>query len=95
MAIFFLEKRDGGRVGGHWASRFIIQQEKLKIRLNHIYDFQRVTCEDPEFISAWFRLVNNIKAKYGIKDSDLSNFDKTGFIMGVIYSSSLVIIRVD
>ena len=65
------------------------------MRLNRVYNFQRVTCENPEFIGAWFRLVGNIRVKYGIEDNDLYNFDKTGFIMGVIYSSLLVIIRAD
>ena len=65
------------------------------MRLNCVYDFQKVTCENPEFIGAWFRLVGKIKAKYGIEDSDLYNFDETGFMMGVIYSSLLVITRAD
>ena len=65
------------------------------MRLNRVYNFQRITCENPEFIGAWFRLVGNIRAKYSIKDSDLYNFNKIGFIMGVIYSSLLVITRAD
>ena len=95
MANLLLEKRNGGRVRGHWANRFITRQEKLKTRLNRVYDFQRVTCENPEFIGAWFRLVGNIKAKYGIEDNDLYNFNEIGFIMGVIYSSLLIITRAD
>ena len=65
------------------------------MRLNRVYDFQRVTCEDPELIGAWFRLVSNMRAKYGIEDSDLYNFDETGFMMGVICSSLLVVIYAD
>ena len=65
------------------------------MRLNRVYNFQRATYEDPEFIGAWFRLVGNIRAKYGIKDNNLYNFDKTGFIIGVICSSLLVIICAD
>ena len=65
------------------------------MRLNRVYDFQRVTCEDPELISVWFRLVGNIRAKYSIEDSDLYNFNKIGFMMGVIYSSLLVITCAD
>jgi hypothetical protein len=51
-------------------------------------------CEDLELISAWFRLVNNIQTKYNIIDSDFYNFDKTGFIIGII-SLAIVITRVD
>ena len=61
------------------------------MRLNRIYDFQKVTCENPEFISVWFKLINNIRAKYGIENNDLYNFDKTGFIMGIIYNTLLFI----
>ena len=65
------------------------------MRLNRVYDFQRITCKDPEFIGAWFRLVDNIRAKYSIKNSDLYNFNETGFIMGIIHSSLLIITRAD
>ena len=95
MANLLLEKRDDGRVGGHWASRFIVRQEKLKTRLNRVYDFQRATYENPELIGVWFKLINNIRAKYNIEDNNLYNFDKTGFIIGVICSSLLIITRAD
>jgi hypothetical protein len=32
----------------------------------------------------WFRLVENIRAKYKVLDYDLYNFDETGFIIGMI-----------
>ena len=31
-----------------------------------MYDFQRAAYKNPEFIGAWFKLVGNIRAKYGI-----------------------------
>jgi RecB family endonuclease NucS len=64
------------------------------MRFNRVYDFQKALCEDPELISNWFRLVENIQAKYNIIDSDIYNFDKTGFIIGQI-ASRIVITRVD
>ena len=57
---------------------------------NHTYDFQRAICEDVELISAWFKLMHNMRAKYGILNYDFYNFDETGFIMGVIYASIVV-----
>ena len=60
------------------------------MRFNRTYDFQRALCEDSELISAWFKLVYNMRAKYGIYDSDFYNFDETGFIMGVICASMVV-----
>ena len=64
------------------------------MRFNCVYDFQRALCEDLELISAWFRLVENMRAKYGIIDSDFYNFDETGFMMGII-TPAIVVTRVD
>jgi hypothetical protein len=41
-------------------------------------------------IDAWFKLVEETKAKYGVHDDDIHNFDKTGFQMGVIGSIKVV-----
>jgi hypothetical protein len=42
-------------------------------------------------IGDWFRLVENTKAKYGILDDDTYNFNKSGFMMGVISTGAVVI----
>ena len=57
---------------------------------NHVYDFQRALCKDPELIGAWFQLVLNMCMKYGIQDCDFYNFDKTGFMMGIISPAMVV-----
>jgi hypothetical protein len=46
--------------------------------------------EDPEIIGAWFRLVEETTAKYGVEPLDMHNFDETGFQMGVALSSKVV-----
>jgi len=38
-----------------------------------------VKYKDPEVIRKWFRLIEAIKAKYGIIDEDTYNFNKSGF----------------
>lgn len=58
--------------------------------MTRAYDFQRALCEDPDQINAWFRLVANMRTKYGIQDYDFYNFDETGFIMGIICSGIIV-----
>ena len=73
--------------------RFIKRREELKTRFSRGYDFQRAFCEDPDVIGAWYRLVFNMRA-YGILDGDFSNFDETGFMMGVI-CASMVVTRAD
>jgi len=94
MANYILESQGGRRVGKLWAHRFVKRRPELKTRFNRVYDFQRALCEDPELIRAWFRLVENMRAKYGIQDCDFYNFDETGFMMGVI-CPGMVVTRAD
>jgi hypothetical protein len=91
---YILESRGERRVGKLWAYRFVQRRLELKTRFNRVYDFQRALCEDPELIGAWFRLVENMWAKYGVLDCDFYNFDETGFMMGVI-TPSIVVTRAD
>jgi hypothetical protein len=46
---------------------------------NRAKDRQRILQEDPEIISAWFKVVEDTKAKYGVYNNDVHNFDETGF----------------
>ena len=94
MANLLLKSRGQNPVGKLWAHRFVQRQPQLKTRFNRVYDFQRALCEDPELISAWFQLVENMRAKYGILDCDFYNFDETGFMIGVI-CASMVVTRAD
>ena len=94
MANFILESEGGKRVGSRWAQRFVQRRPELKTRFNRVYDFQRALCEDSELIGAWFRLVENMRAKYDVLDCDFYDFDETGFMMGVI-SPAIVVTRVD
>ncbi|KAJ6256127.1 hypothetical protein Dda_8962 [Drechslerella dactyloides] len=47
-------------------------------------------CGDPDLIQKWFQLIQAIKAKYGIADNDIYNFDETGFAMGIISTTTVV-----
>lgn len=90
MANLLRATRRADPVGKNWPYRFVRDQPMLRTRFSRVYDFQRALCEDPELIGKWFELVANMRAKYGIPDSDLYNFDETGFMMGVISSSMVV-----
>ncbi|MGK7310588.1 hypothetical protein ACSRA6_22835, partial [Salmonella enterica] len=48
-------------------------------------------CEDPKKIGEWFQLVKNMIAKYGIQPEDIYNFDETGFAMGIIATSKVLL----
>ena len=41
-------------------------------------------------IGAWFKLVEETKAKYGVYNDNVHNFNKTSFQMGVIRSMKVV-----
>jgi hypothetical protein len=90
MADKLRTTRGASRVGPRWASNFVKRHQELRTRFTRKYDYQRAKCEDPTIIQGWFNLVQNIKAKYGILDDDIWNFDETGFMMGQI-SSVLVV----
>jgi hypothetical protein len=77
-------------VGKCWAERFVTRSAKLKMAFNRAKDRQRILQEDPEIIGAWFKLVEETKAKYGVHDDDVHNFDETGFQIGVIGTMKVV-----
>lgn len=71
-------------VGIHWPCNFVNQTDSLVMHFNRAYNRQRVLCKDPKVISSWFELVEETKAKYGIIDDDIFNFNEAGFMMGII-----------
>ena len=90
MANQLLRERDAPPVGKLWAHRFVQRQPELRTRYARKYDYQRAQCEDPRLINEWFSLIQNVKAKYGILDDDIYNFDETGFMMGMIFPGMVV-----
>ena len=90
MANLLLWKRGARHVGKNWPDRFVARRREIKTRFNRVYDHQRGLCEDPAIIEPWFRLVANMRAKYGILDCDFYNFDETGFMMGMIRPGMVV-----
>ncbi|KAB2111509.1 hypothetical protein AG0111_0g2299 [Alternaria gaisen] len=50
----------------------------------------RALCKDPVLIRGWFEFVEQTKAKYGICDKDVYNFDEAGFVMGKIKTQLVV-----
>ncbi|RKK06651.1 hypothetical protein BFJ68_g16465 [Fusarium oxysporum] len=90
MANRLLADRDAPSVGKRWASNFVKRHKELKTRYFRKYDYQRAKCEDPTVIRNWFRLVENIIAKYGIRLDDIYNFNETGFMIGMIASGMVV-----
>lgn len=90
MANRLLADRKASPVGVNWASKFVKRRKELSTRFTRRYDYQRAKCEDPTVLNAWFELVRDTIAKYGINDGDIYNFDETGFMMGLISSAVVV-----
>ena len=84
MADKLLAARGAGQVRQKWPANFVKRTDSLTTRFNRAYDRQRALCEDPVLIKSWFELVEQTKAKYGICDEDVYNFDEAGFMMGKI-----------
>ena len=77
MADKLLDAQGRKLVGKQWPKRFVTRSDKLKITFNWAKDRQRILQEDPEVIGAWFKLVEETKAKYSVHDDDVHNFDET------------------
>jgi hypothetical protein len=90
MANRLLSERSTERVGKLWAHNFVKRYSELVTRFNRKYDYQRAKCEDATLIQGWFTLLSNIIAKYGVVESDIYNFDETGFMMGIISTATVV-----
>ena len=90
MADKLLAARGAGQVGQKWPANFVRRTDSLKTCFNRAYDRQRALCEDTVLIRSWFELVEQTKAKYGICDEDVYNFDEAGFMMGKITTQLVV-----
>ena len=53
-------------VGKNQAERFVTYIDELKMAFNQVKDRQRIQQENPKVINAQFKLVKEIKAKYGV-----------------------------
>ena len=69
-------------VGSKWAYNFIKRTLPLRTRTTRSLNYRRAMSEDPKLIREWFNVISNTRAKYGICDEDIYNFDETGFQIG-------------
>ncbi|KFY27544.1 hypothetical protein V491_00863 [Pseudogymnoascus sp. VKM F-3775] len=90
MANLLLANCSAGKVGKNWTSTFVKRHQEVKTKYSRKYDYQRALYENPALIRSWFTLVQNTIAKYGIMQEDINNFDKTGFLIGVIAPGMVV-----
>jgi Tc5 transposase DNA-binding domain len=90
FADLLLAERDAPPVGKNWTSNFIQRRTEIKTKFSRKYNYKRAQCKDPIIIQGWFRLVQNIIAKWGILEMDIFNFDKARFLIGIIATAKVV-----
>ena len=73
------------------AGMFVKRHSAPTVKFNRKYDYKRAFCEDLKVTQGWFRLVEDTKAKYGILDEDIYNFNESSFMMGIISTGAIVI----
>jgi hypothetical protein len=89
MANLLLAECHRDPVGQNWAVNLVKRRPVLKVKFNQKYDYKRAPCNTPGVIRGWFQLVENTKAKYSIQDEDTYNFDKSGYMMGIILTRAV------
>ena len=86
MANDLLAGRSEGPVGKHWVQRFKTRVKEIRLQSSRPYNCQQALNEDACVKTCWFELVKKTMEKYCILDEDIRNFDKSGFMLGVIKS---------
>lgn len=67
-------------VGGRWVDRFLQRHEdKLGMHWSKPLDVLRAEAMNPEAVSHWFQLVEELVVKRGIKPSNIYGMDESGF----------------
>ena len=90
MANKLLATQDSSKVSVKQALNLIRQTLELKTCFNYKYDYQRAKNEDIEVIKGQFKLIHNTITKYRIYKDNIFNFNKTGFIIGIIATAKVV-----
>nr|XP_003188798.1 hypothetical protein ANI_1_1432084 [Aspergillus niger CBS 513.88] len=94
MANLLLQKRGQNTtisVGQKWVTNYISRHDSLKSRYSRQINYKRAKCEEPETIQMWFKRVQTAISTYGIVDKDIYNFDETGFAMGILGTTKVIL----
>jgi hypothetical protein len=70
-------------IGGHWINRFFNRHPEYKIQRIRAIDVDRKKAHEPAIIQDWFSRLKKVIEEHGIHESDIWNFDETGFNIGI------------
>jgi hypothetical protein len=96
IANLLLQKRSQNQanppmtISRNWVYNLVQRHKDLKSRYSCKYNYQYALYKNLTIIRPWFELVYNIISKYSILDTDIYNFNKTGFQIGVISIAKVI-----
>jgi len=78
-------------IGLQWVSRFMSRHPQLQIVVPHLIEATRVKDTSLEALQGWFDSISAAIAEYNILLENMYNTDESGFSIGTIEASKLII----
>ncbi len=79
------------KLGRDWVPRFIIRHPHLTVAIGRRIESVRMDGATKPVLDAWFDAYQNVVQKHGIKQEDTYNMDESGFSIGTMESTRIVI----
>ena len=73
-----------------WVYNFVKRRPRLSSRFSKRYNYKRAKYKDPKIIKEWFNLIEKTILQFSIDPDDVYNFDKTGFVIGLIATTHVI-----
>jgi hypothetical protein len=80
-------------VSDSWLSRFCKRHTDILVKKTKPMEAARIGAHSEKDVLEWFQRYDILLHKYNITSSNLWNFDETGFLIGVLKSSKVVVSR--
>jgi hypothetical protein len=78
-------------LGQDWVPRFVRRHPHLKIRQGRRIETQRMDGVTIPIVNSWFDAVKRVKEVYKIEEKDIYNMDETGFSIGTLESTRIIV----
>ena len=79
------------KIGQNWVPRFIERHPQIKSVLGRRIEASRMEGATEEAINAWFDAFQETVDKFKISDSNIYNMDETGFAIGSMESTRIIV----
>ena len=78
-------------IGLQWVSRFMSRHPQLQIVVPRLIEATRVKDTSLEALQGWFDSISAAIAEYNIQPENMYNMDESGFAIGTIEASKVII----